>query len=254
MAKQSTSKKGRYLYAIVAADKGEHNYGPVGINKGEVYTIVHDQVAAVVSQIRNAKIRPQRKHVAAHHQVLKQVMKETGGLLPMAFGLIAEDVKDIHNILSTHQADFLKQLQRVSNNVEMGLRVTWTVPNIFEYFLATHDELRELRDRFFQDRQPGPDEMIEIGQQFEHLLNEDRETYTSKVVEMISPYCHEFKQNKVRSEHDVMNLVCLVGRDVQEKFEKSIFDVAKLFNDDFAFDYNGPWAPHNFVDLRLSLS
>ena len=30
----------------------------------------------------------------------------------------------------------------------MGLRVSWDVPNIFEYFVNTHPDLRAARDRF----------------------------------------------------------------------------------------------------------
>ena len=33
----------------------------------------------------------------------------------------------------------------------MGLRVTWDVPNIFEYFVNTHAELRAARDRLLSN-------------------------------------------------------------------------------------------------------
>ena len=48
-----------------------------------------------------------------------------------------------------------------------------------------------------------------------------------------------------------MNLACLVDRDAVEKLEDGVFKAASLFDDNFAFDYNGPWAPHNFVDLEV---
>jgi hypothetical protein len=50
-----------------------------------------------------------------------------------------------------------------------------------------------------------------------------------------------------------MSLACLVPRDGQDRFEEGIFAAAKLFDNNFTFDYNGPWAPHNFVDLNLEL-
>jgi hypothetical protein len=30
-------------------------------------------------------------------------------------------------------------------------------------------------------------------------------------------------------------------------------EAAGMFNNDYAFDYNGPWAPHNFVEVDLKL-
>jgi hypothetical protein len=50
-----------------------------------------------------------------------------------------------------------------------------------------------------------------------------------------------------------MNLACLVKRGALPKFETAIFEAAKLFDNNYSFDYNGPWAPHNFVELDLSL-
>ena len=48
-----------------------------------------------------------------------------------------------------------------------------------------------------------------------------------------------------------MNLACLIDRGGVENFEDGVLKAASLFDDNFAFDYNGPWAPHNFVDLEV---
>jgi len=40
-------------------------------------------------------------------------------------------------------------------------------------------------------------------------------------------------------------------RDAQEAFSAGVFAAAKFFDNNFSFDYSGPWAPHNFVDLDL---
>jgi hypothetical protein len=48
-----------------------------------------------------------------------------------------------------------------------------------------------------------------------------------------------------------MNLACLVDRAAVEKLKVGVFKAASLFDDNFAFDYNGPWAPHNFVGIEV---
>ena len=49
-----------------------------------------------------------------------------------------------------------------------------------------------------------------------------------------------------------MNLACLVARDAMDKeFEAAIFEAARGFDNSFSFDFNGPWAPHHFVDVEL---
>jgi hypothetical protein len=340
MAARTATKSGRYLYAIVTAP-GERTYDFAGIDGAPVYCIANGQVAAVVSDVLDDRIRPERRHLAAQQAVLKGLLPRSDAMLPMAFGIIADGPKAIQKILSRNHEAFLKQLQRVSGMVEMGLRVSLDVPNIFEYVVNTHPELRTARDRFLgSNRNPSQDDKIELGRLFDHLLNEDREAFTEKVEEILSRnheaflkqlqrvsgmvemglrvsldvpnifeyvvnthpelrsardrflgpyrnpsqedkielgrlfdqllnedreaftdkveeilsgYCREIKRNKCRNESQVMSLACLVPRDGQDRFEAGVFEAAKLFDNNFTFDYNGPWAPHNFVELNLEL-
>jgi len=246
-------KRGKYLYAIVPASR-EQRYGFAGIDGAPVYTIANGRLAAVVSDFPNEKIRPERRHLAAQQAVLKGLLAAAEAMLPMAFGIIADGPQAIKKILSRNHEAFLQQLQRVAGMVEMGLRVSWDVPNIFEYFVNTHEELRATRDRLLRpQRNPSQEDKIELGRLFDRVLNEDRETYTEKVEEILSLYCQEIKRNNCRHEGEVMSLACLVQRQAQDRFEEGVFEAAKLFDNNFAFDYNGPWAPHNFVELDLEL-
>jgi cytidylate kinase len=251
MAKPAATKH-RYLYAIVDGSE-EGDYGSRGINGESVYTVSKGGLAAVVSDIGNGKIRPERRNLAAHQEVLKRLMEETTPL-PMSFGIIADSPKAIRKILSDYQEAFRSQLQRVADKVEMGLRVTWDVPNIFEFFVKTHPELRAARDRIFgTNREPSQENLIEIGRMFDRILNEDREDYTERVEKVLIPHCFEIKRNKCRNEREVMNLACLIGRQAQVQFEPAVFEAARLFDNNYAFDYNGPWAPHNFAEVELEL-
>jgi len=254
MAVQASSKNGKYLYAVVAGH-AERSYEISGINDSSIYSIPGGEVTAVVSDVPNGKLRPERRHLSAHQGVLRRLMEESTPL-PIAFGVIADGRKTIEKILAENQSEFQKQLECVAGKVEMGLRASWDVPNIFEYFVSTRPELRSARDRFFgTHREPTQDAKIELGRMFDRTLNEDRENYTEEVEDVLSSYCFEIKRNKCRSEQEVMSLACLVGRDKAEQkaFEKGILEAANLFDNNYAFDYNGPWAPHNFVDMELKI-
>jgi hypothetical protein len=242
----------QYLYAIVAGGE-DRFYASLGIDGNDVYSITEGRVAAVVSGVAGSKIRPQRANLAAHQAVLKSLMADSTPL-PMAFGTIAAGPEAIRGILVRNQRAFEQQLKRVGGKLEMGLRVAWDVPNIFEYFVNTHAELRLARDRLIGARHEfTQEEKIELGRMFDRLLHDDREDHTRKVRHALAPVCVEFKANQCRNEHEVMNVACLVRRDAQEEFSAGVFAAAKLFDNNFAFDYSGPWAPHNFVELELDL-
>ncbi len=244
--------KALYLYAIVNGPQ-ERFFGAIGINGGQVYTVSAGNVAAVVSEVPNQRIRPERRHFAAHQGVLKKVM-EDWDLLPMSFGVISEGPTALRQILSRNRKAFSSQLKRVQGKVEMGLRVTWDVPNIFEFMVNAHPELMEARDRLLKpQRRPTHEEKIELGRMFEELVNSDRDKHTDLVERTLRSRCFEIKRNKCRDEREVMNLALLVGRNAVSEFENGVLEAASYFDDNFAFDYSGPWAPHNFVEVEVAL-
>jgi hypothetical protein len=202
-----------YLYAVVA-DARSRRYGDFGIDGSEVYSIPEGQVAAAVSNLRVQRVWPERSHLAAHEEVLKKLMAETTPL-PMSFGVLADSLQAVRNLFSRNQRALLEQLQRVASKVEMGVRVTCDVPNIFEYFLNTHPELRRARDEFLGGpRESRQWDKIEVGRMFDHLLEEDRKTYADQVKAVLAPHCAAIGQGKCCTEREVMNLACLVERPV----------------------------------------
>jgi hypothetical protein len=245
-----SQKTGCYLYAIIAGtDSGQLDIR--GIDGGQVYAISDGRLAAVVSDVPNEKLRPERRRLAAHHETLKRLLAR-GTLLPMAFGIIADGTEAIERILTLNREAFAEQLGRLDGTMEMGLRVCWDVPNIFDYFVTTHAESRFLRDQLFRGgREPTQEDRIELGRFFDRILAWEREEQAAKVLHALSDHCIECKENKPRNENEVMNLACLIRREAQKDFERGVFEAANQFDNHYAFDFNGPWPPHNFVDIDL---
>ena len=248
---ESLLEPGHYLYAIADAVEPPPVYGNIGINGAAVYVISQGPLAAVVSDITEKKIRPERKNLAAHNVVIKRLMDEAT-VLPVAFGTIAASKKALLHILKHNSATFTEQLDRVRGKVELGLRVVLDVPNIFEYMVSRHPDLAELRDDML-GRQHGPsqNDKIEMGRLFDHLLTQDRELHSDTVIEVLNPRCVDIQLNPSREEKEVMHLACLVERGAQKAFEDGVFEAANRFDNNFSFDFNGPWAPHHFVSVAL---
>jgi gas vesicle protein GvpL/GvpF len=252
-ARRTTKQMGCYLYAIIAGADQEQlaPLGSCGIDGSQVYAVKNDGLVAIVSDVPNARLRPERRRLAAHHDVLERLLG-LGTPLPMAFGIIADGAHAIEHILALNRQVFSKELVRLDGKVEMGLRVAWDVPNIFEYFVATHPELRALRDRAFgAGSEPTWDDSIELGRLFHRTLTREREVQTEKVLGTLNEHCVEVKENKPRNEREVMSLACLIRRDAAKDFQRGVFETATQLDNHYAFDFNGPWPAHNFVEVDL---
>jgi hypothetical protein len=251
---KASQVRGRYLYAIVDGGGDREALGLEGVDGAEVYSMGDGRLSAVVSDLPDRKVRPERRKLAAHHEVLKRLMADRT-VLPMAFGLIADGPESVRRILRLNASVFDEQIRRLKGKVEMGLRVAWDVPNIFEYALKISPELAELRDHIFRGgREPSQDDKIEVGRTFDRLMTEEREAHGERVTEVLSAHCAEIRSNKIRNDREVINLACLVDRDKMKDFEAGVIEAARSFDNHFSFDFNGPWPPHNFVEIELRIS
>lgn len=244
---------GLYLYAITDAQDGLAVAIP-GIEGGAVETIVADRIAAVVTRVSHHTIRAQRANLAIHHKLLHELVQRQV-VLPCAFGTVATSEEQLLEVLRTNCGELLRELAMLRGKMEMSLSVYWNTSNIFEFFVATNQELKEMRDRVFRlGREPSMEERLELGRLFESLLQQCRELHTQQVIATLSPYCAEIRAVDPGAEQMIMKLMCLVHKDQQQRFEDGVQEVARKFDDHYTFKYSGPWAPFDFVDISLNLS
>lgn len=246
----SAQAGGTYLYAVLASGEAAGETGLIGIEGGEVYRVTAGDISAVVSRVGRARLRPERKHLLAHQAVLRRLMEHTT-VLPAAFGLVARSDEAVRGRLLESQEVFREQLGHVAGKVEMGLKVRWSTPNLFDYFVATHAELGAARDRMKGRHDMGREELIAVGKLFEHLREADRQAHSERVAAVLRERGVELKWNTPREETEVMNLACLLPREGLDAFEKLVEAAAEGFDEHFTFEFNGPWAPHSFTELKL---
>ncbi len=242
-----------YLYAIVDQAVAVPSCG--GLDQAPLRTISRDGLAAVVSETMHARLRPERKHLGAHQQVLRELLKTTTPL-PLSFGTLASSESEVKRLLQRHAGDFRSQLDRVADCVEMGLRLTWEVENIFAYFVEKHPELAEMRDELQELEKDGPSPALhaarlEIGRRFEQLLTEEREAAADRLQSDLGPHCVELSTSDPKGDLDVAQVNCLVRRDSLPGFEQAVERAASSFDANYAFHLSGPWCPHHFVRLEI---
>lgn len=246
------SQTGLYLYGITLAD-GEAR--PVsGVRGAEVETLVEGGLAAVVSRLDVGRIRPERANLAAHHRILREVAEERP-VLPVVFGTITSGERALREVLRLNGDALTASLERVRGKVEMGLKVFWDLPNVFEYFVATHQELEAMRNRLFRPgRVPTVEERVELGELFVSLLRQARQRHTQRVKDTLAACSAEVRSIDPGDERMIMKLACLVDRNRQPPWEAGVRQAALLFDDQYRFEYNGPWPPYNFAHVDLELA
>ena len=106
MIAEQEAAAGRYIYAIVNDDgsrPGRRTRGfpwtpePIGFDGCPVYAISVGRAAAVVSNVPNRPLRPERRNLATHYAVLKRLMSQKRGP--------ADGIRDDRRQRGVHPAD-----------------------------------------------------------------------------------------------------------------------------------------------------
>jgi len=247
---ENSSPQGKYLYSVVPAEAVDKlNLEVTGIGEAEVHPLVCGALAAIVSDVEPTELRPERKNLAAHSAVMRTLMDQTN-LLPVAFGIVAGSEREVRELLADHESEMVEQLEGVKGMVEMGVRGTLQVDDVFKYFVEKLPDLRQMRDEIYSGGEPSREEKIELGQTFAELLEEFQGECADSAVEHLQSV-GRVRVNDPRSEEEALNLAVLVPRDAIESFTQAVNELAPALDEKIELTVTGPWPPYNFVDLRI---
>jgi hypothetical protein len=240
----------RYLYAIVPAGTPVPE-GITGLGGQPLHRLDIGELAAICSDHDGSRIMPRRVNIAAHQGVLK-ALADGPAVLPMSFGTVADDEAELRTMLEEQAETLLESMQEVAGCVEMGLRLTWDVPDVFAHLLGRHPDLVDYRDAIAASGQVTRDAQMELGRRFERTLEAEREAHARFVQEAVAEMVRSIEVRPTRDESQIVDFACLVPRDRIDAFETAVHAVAERLDESYVFDLNGPWAPHNFVRLNLA--
>src|SRR5829696_168339 len=144
-AAQAPVEGGKYVYCIIRSAK-LREFGGIGIGSNQrVYTVHHNDLAAVVSDTPIVIYDPTRENVLAHEFVNETVMKEHT-VIPMSFGTVFRSEDDVTELLrSTYQA-FSEVLEKMQDKIEFGLKVLWDRDKVVSTLEQDNEEIRRLKD------------------------------------------------------------------------------------------------------------
>ncbi|MBI4612508.1 MAG: GvpL/GvpF family gas vesicle protein [Planctomycetes bacterium] len=247
-----------YLYAVTRADTMFDPDLLPGVaaspaaSPAPVEVLVEGGLGVLVSPVPAARIRPERRNLAAHQGVLRALAGAGEPSLPVSFGVMAPARTELRALVRANHDALLAELERIGGMVEMGLFLRWDVPNVFEFLLDANRELALCRDELLaKPGGPSHHERIEMGRMFEAVLQGAREGHRAVLSRALAGAVQEIASDPPRDERTILSLACLVDRDGEAAFEKAVLAAAELFDDNYSFDYSGPWPPFHFVRVSL---
>ena len=259
---QTEVGEGRYLYCIVNSG-AEQELGEIGIEDGRVYTIPHEDIAAVVHACRAKPYESKdeekvKRWIFAHQYVIDQATKRFGTVLPFTFdSIVRGDDSVVKDWLGKEHPRFKRELERLKDKSEYTVQIFCDESMLAAKAEEKSDEVRKLREEI-KAKPRGTAYLLErrLGGMLGDLVAAEAGGYSKKFLERIKGHADEIRvdnpskrvPDKWKDKLMVLNLSCLVHKDRVEELGAALADINKL--DGFAVRFTGPWAPFSFARLE----
>jgi len=249
---------GIMIYSILPekGDPGKLNTlleGMKGIFDEKLFTVAFDQICAVVSDTISAGLTPERLNAINYAGVI-EILAQQFTLLPMRFGSVMESTDAIGKMLERNYEEIQKNLQKVENKVEYGLKILCNSGKLRE-------ELRPKAEGIFQlNKEHNSEVKNSIYRDYvnkkliEHRLEELLLSYIDSVIAQITSKIDQLnaerKFKKIITETTIIDAVFLLGKE-QENSLIGIVDDFKNQYHALNFVLTGPWPPYSFVEITI---
>jgi hypothetical protein len=236
-----------YVYGLVSADTElPSNLSGLGPS-GRVSTIVHERIAAIVSDVPTDRPLGTRDDLLAHEAVVDTVA-ERSSVLPMRFPAVVEEAGVVQELLAPHQQRFVEALARLDGLVQFTLKGRYEQDTVLREIAEADEEIMALRERVrdlpedasYYDR-------IRLGELVVAAMEQRRENDGRQVLDQLAPMATDISTRQLGEPDEVVNAAFLVARDHAKQFDDAVEEVGRGLAGRMRFRLFGPLAPYDFV-------
>lgn len=243
----------KYIYGIIR-EAAPKTFAFSGVADAEVYTIKHQELAAVVSDTGLEEIDPTRKNVRSHTIVQDELLKNYT-LLPMGFGMIADSKDDAFKLLEKNYQGLINELKRLDGKIEVELKVFWDQEAMLKELQGGSDELTGIKAKIKNAASPVEAQrlLVEAGKVVERIALDWKAKYADRVYTVLKGLSIDVRLNDPLGVKNILNASFLIEKGKESDFQKEVYKLDSQYQGKVNFKYVGPLAPYNFVNLKLEL-
>ncbi|MBI2836588.1 MAG: GvpL/GvpF family gas vesicle protein [Chloroflexi bacterium] len=241
----------KYIYGIIM-ESDPRGFSLRGMMDANVFTINHNELAAVVSDIEVEEVDPTRANVRAHTLVQDELLS-TYTILPMAFGMVASSPRDVLYLMQKNYQGLVSELKRLHHKVEVALKVFWDQESMVREFQNSNEELSRLRASISAATSPIEVQrlLMQAGKMVERIAMEWKSKYADHVYAALKDRSVDSRLNNPIGVRNILNASFLLEKASEGDFRQEVYRLDSQYQGKVNFKYVGPLAPYNFVSLKL---
>lgn len=202
----------------------------------------------------DGEILAKRRYLLAHAHVLEAFL-ELGTVLPMRFGMIAQDVAAVSEVLS-RQSDLLcQEMGRLEGLIELGVRISFDRDAALAAQLQRDPSLLAERDRLRGATAGAHFDKAEFGRKLGEALERHRTDTQKQLIRQIRAHVADFNVKTPDADVEVLNAEVLLPQSALTNFSDELASLCGQVEfgggSEPMIRLIGPEPPYHFVKVAL---
>ncbi|MBI5874817.1 MAG: GvpL/GvpF family gas vesicle protein [Deltaproteobacteria bacterium] len=243
----------KHIYCI--ANSNHHKV--VSKSNDDVYSIPYQDISAVVKDVPFAAYSATSdretliRYLTEHQSVIEGIMKAST-VIPVKFGTIAMDEKEIMEILDIGYSGFKDAILSMDGKTQVEVLALWN--NLDEVI----KELGKNRDiKMFKEEaalKPSnefPSYAIELGRMVKIALDSETARIRDEILDDLKGYAPGIRTHDLMDDRMIMNVAFLIQRNNIHKLYEEIDSMNERYGGDVNFRIVGPLPPYSFSTMEI---
>lgn len=219
--------------------------------EGVVFTIPYKDIAMVVTRVAD-EVLPSRENMLAHEKIISRLLNSYT-VIPFSFGNIFRTKEDVIRILEVLYDQFQLLLPALENKIEVGLKL-FGKEEWLDKKVKSVAKMVELNNKLkLKSEDESLFERVKLGEMAKSFYISLQNELKESIIEPLSALAEATKINDSLSERMIVNAAFLINRNEEKQFDAKVNELYQQWHNALEFKYTGPWAPYNFISIKLKI-
>ena len=246
----------KHVYGFIEAGEAT-DFGPIGGDGATVYSVAHDEIAAVISDTSSTAIGslPQQelvKCLAQYQSVAETIMKAGHTILPMKFGTALQSEAHVAEMLRANSSKLHGLLADIEGLFEIEVVAMWPdSQQVFEEIGGQRD-IVELKRRIAK-LPPGESlaQRLHLGKLVKDRLEAKRRAIQERILPAWQEVARGTVRHEIRYDAMVVNAAFLLDAEGRDRLEALVRKADSREGNSLNFRVVGPLPPYSFSTVQL---
>jgi len=209
-------------------------------------------VASPAEPIDFSRLAPEKtlQYLAEHQRILEHVMTRSS-VIPLKFGMFADDDRQILSILRSGHGIFARALEKCAGKFELDLVASWADLKAVLSEIGAEQPVVSMKAKVSAHGEPTTEQRIQLGQLVRRQLIQRRDRIAAELVVALLAKWPNIVVNPTKDDAMILNVAVLIGRDEEARFDRLIDQLNGDYEDRLDFRCVGPLPPYSFATAEV---